>query len=275
MKLSKKLRFLFSLTVLLISLFMGTIAVSADTLSDYEEETTTLSEEDAQTYANGKINMSTAKSLVEQYASAISQIASCSTEELEYIADSMSYQTDIYSSFLSVLGDDTCGALTSYDNVVVTETDSENAVDIVTDMHFEQKELKMTLHVTCFDTIGTQVTSTEFSLADSGEETLGAKMATAFSNTLMGMGVVFLVLIFICLIISCFKFIPQITEKFENRKNGKTEVAATAPIAESVASPVITEEDNTELIAVIAAAIAASEQTSTDSFVVRSIRRHI
>ena len=33
------------------------------------------------------------------------------------------------------------------------------------------------------------------------------------------------------------------------------------------------EEDDSELIAVIAAAIAASEQTSTDSFVVRSIRR--
>ena len=31
--------------------------------------------------------------------------------------------------------------------------------------------------------------------------------------------------------------------------------------------------DDTELIAVIAAAIAASENTSTDSFVVRSIRR--
>ena len=45
--------------------------------------------------------------------------------------------------------------------------------------------------------------------------------------------------------------------------------AAPAPVA---AVPV-QEADNSELIAVIAAAIAASEGTSTDGFVVRSIRK--
>ena len=45
--------------------------------------------------------------------------------------------------------------------------------------------------------------------------------------------------------------------------------AAPAPVA---AAPV-QEADNSELIAVIAAAIAASEGTSTDGFVVRSIRK--
>ena len=38
-------------------------------------------------------------------------------------------------------------------------------------------------------------------------------------------------------------------------------------------APVEKADDDTELIAVIAAAIAASENTTTDSFVVRSIRR--
>ncbi len=274
MKLSKKLRFIFSLTALCACLFMGTVAIYADTLPIQEEEATTLSAEDAKTYANGKINMATAKSMVEQYVSAISQISSCSAEELEYISDSMSYQTDMYSNFASVVGDETCGALKSYDNVVVNELEDADAVDVEANLHFENKELKMILHVNCFDTIGAQIISTEFSLADNGEESFGSKMSTAGSNTLMGMGVVFFVLIFISLIISCFNFIPKITEKLENRKAGKTEEISNAAADEVVQTPVA-EEDDTELIAVIAAAIAASEHTSTDSFVVRSIRRRL
>ena len=49
---------------------------------------------------------------------------------------------------------------------------------------------------------------------------------------------------------------------------------AAAPVAAPAAAPV--EEDLTddlELVAVISAAIAASENTSTDSFVVRSIKK--
>ena len=46
-----------------------------------------------------------------------------------------------------------------------------------------------------------------------------------------------------------------------------------ADIEEASETVTANEEDDSELIAVIAAAIAASEQTSTDSFVVRSIRR--
>ena len=51
--------------------------------------------------------------------------------------------------------------------------------------------------------------------------------------------------------------------------------AAPAPVAAPVAEPAVEDAtDDGELIAVIAAAIAASEgKTSTDGFVVRSIRK--
>ena len=51
--------------------------------------------------------------------------------------------------------------------------------------------------------------------------------------------------------------------------------AAPAPVAAPVAEPVVEDvTDDGELVAVIAAAIAASEgKTSTDGFVVRSIRK--
>jgi Na+-transporting methylmalonyl-CoA/oxaloacetate decarboxylase gamma subunit len=106
--------------------------------------------------------------------------------------------------------------------------------------------------------------------ADS-DESLGDKVSQALSNTLMGMGTVFTVLILISLIISCFIFIPKLTEALEKRKT----VTEEPVLAEERTQPVAEEKvsDDYELIAVIAAAIAASENTSTDSFVVRSIRR--
>ena len=97
----------------------------------------------------------------------------------------------------------------------------------------------------------------------------GEQMKQAGLNTLMGLGVVFTVLAFLILIISMFKYIGRIGEKSEQaEKETPKAIPAAAPVSED-------EElvNDTELVAVIAAAIAASENTSTDSFVVRSIRR--
>ena len=104
--------------------------------------------------------------------------------------------------------------------------------------------------------------------------TTGEKMGKAGMNTLIGMGTVFVVLIFISFIISLFKYISV----FENRNKAKKEAAATpAAVAQETAVPVASEEeeltDDLELVAVITAAIAASEGTSTDGLVVRSIRK--
>lgn len=98
-------------------------------------------------------------------------------------------------------------------------------------------------------------------------------MTNAGLNTLLGMGTVFIVLILISLIISCFNFIPKIQEAFA-KKAKKEDVKAEA-VDNTIAQIVEKEEaDDLELIAVISAAIAASEgATSTDGFVVRSIIR--
>lgn len=96
---------------------------------------------------------------------------------------------------------------------------------------------------------------------------LGETMAKAGLNTVMSISIVFIILILISLVISAFKVIPVIQAKFA----GKEETPAPKAV---VAAPVATDEtDDTELIAVIAAAIAASTGSSTDDFVVRSIKR--
>ena len=100
-------------------------------------------------------------------------------------------------------------------------------------------------------------------------KTLGQKMQKAGLNTIMSMSIVFLVLIFISLLISCFKFIGLIGK-------GKADKSPVA-VAAAPAAPVSEPEDLTddlELVAVITAAIAAASETeSANGLVVRSIIR--
>ena len=99
-------------------------------------------------------------------------------------------------------------------------------------------------------------------------------MGRAGMNTLIGMGTVFVVLIIISLIISAFSLIPKLEAKM--KKSGQQETAQPVKAAPVPAPAAVEEElsDDTELVAVIAAAIAAYEGSgSTDGFVVRSIRK--
>ena len=90
----------------------------------------------------------------------------------------------------------------------------------------------------------------------------------------MGMGIVFVVLILISLIISGFKVFPYLEQKAKAKQAAKAPEAPKAPeVAPAPAAPVAAAQDDLELAAVIAAAIAASTGTSTDGFVVRSIKR--
>lgn len=106
------------------------------------------------------------------------------------------------------------------------------------------------------------------------EYSLGEKMVKAGMNTLISVSIVFAVLIVISLLISCFNIFPYLEAK-------KKEKEAALRAANKAETPVVAQTetieeqltDDTELVAVIAAAIAAYEGTSTDGFVVRSIRR--
>lgn len=102
--------------------------------------------------------------------------------------------------------------------------------------------------------------------------TFGELMTKAAMNTLLGMGSVFAVLILIMFIISLFGYIPKIQAMFA-KKEEKPAAPAPAPVAAPVVEEV-EEVDDYTLVAVIAAAIAAYEgQTTTDGFVVRSIKK--
>lgn len=100
-------------------------------------------------------------------------------------------------------------------------------------------------------------------------------MATAGQNTLLGMGVVFVVLIFISFVISLFQFLPNGEKK--TKKQEAKEVTVDHTIAQIAEKEEAAEEDLADdlaLVAVISAAIAAYEgSATTEGFVVRAIKK--
>lgn len=104
----------------------------------------------------------------------------------------------------------------------------------------------------------------------------GELLKEAGLNTLMGMGTVFAVLIFISFIISFFKYIPgpNSVKKDKKTKKDVQVVPSSTPVATTTSTSSLM--DDAELVAVITAAICASEEgngTSKDQLVVRSIKR--
>ena len=186
----------------------------------------------------------------------------------------------LMSSGLPIANDDFLVMIDSYQNAVkeygelinygeYEVSESKDGPVLTTKAEFENKDANIVLN---FDEEG-HMTDMSVNI----KYTIGQILEKAGLNTLIGMGTVFLVLIFIAFIISLFRFIPALEAKFKgNGKEAKAEAPAkpvpapTAPVAEASAK---SEMDQSQLIAVITAAIAASEGTSTDGFIVRTIKR--
>ena len=228
--------------VLALTLAMSVCAFAADTVTEDEA-------------ANYK---SAAETL-------ISQIAGFSDEEIEnYLAQDDAFTTATMESWKSVKDE-----LGAYSSIVSQDVEKDgDVVTISTVAQFEKAKADVVLMLDLGQQMYTSMTySVQYSLA--------ANMQRAGMNTLMGIGIVFLMLLFLSFVIGLFKYI----EKFQNV--GKKKAAEEAPKAEEAPAPAIAQSeaadedfaDDQELVAVISAAIAAYENTSGDSFVVRSIKK--
>lgn len=128
--------------------------------------------------------------------------------------------------------------------------------------------------------MATQEIKTEFTAISSENDGAagGSLMESAVVYSAIGIGTVFAVLIFISLLIACFKFIHKwetgLKAAAEPSKAQAEPVKAAASV-NTIAAPAADEDlsGDAELAAVIAAAIAAYEGTSSNGLVVRSIRR--
>ena len=243
---NRKLKSLLAMVcVLALTLAMSVCAFAADTVTEDE-------------VANYK---SAAETL-------ISQIAGFSDEEIEnYLAQDDAFTTATMESWKSVKDE-----LGAYSSIVSQDVEKDgDVVTISTVAQFEKAKADVVLMLDLGQQMYTSMTySVQYSLA--------ANMQRAGMNTLMGIGIVFLMLVFLSFVIGLFKYI----EKFQNV--GKKKAAEEAPKAEEAPAPAIAQSeaadedfaDDLELVAVISAAIAAYEAeagVSTDGFVVRSIKR--
>lgn len=181
------------------------------------------------------------------------------------------FTADAYVSMLTSYLDnvDEFGAYVGVKEYEGAREDSDGNISYSVVYEFEDHDMRLSL---VYDGDGVVTTVSLDPIYSKGEIAQKAGM-----NTLIGMGSVFVVLIILCFLISCFKYIHKAEEKV--KKGGKAEEkaaasaasAAPAPAPAPVAAPAPAED--TQLVAVITAAIAAATGTSSDGFIVRSIRR--
>ena len=188
----------------------------------------------------------------------VQQITTVSEADIDNALSSVSEKSDavnynFYSSWKEAVAD-------------FTMTESNKTMVMEQILNYTNRDLSFTV---VFDTTTDtpELTSMTFDKVYS----LGEKMGKAGMNTLMGMGTVFVILILISIIIYAFRIIPYLQNK---KKNAADATAAKEDkVVEQIAQKEELVQDDLELVAVISAAIAAATGSSTDGFVVRSIKR--
>lgn len=199
----------------------------------------------------------------QQMDSLLSTLGSMSAEELKmYETVDDTFTVAAVTNFEGVL--DELGAYKGLNSTEIEVEDKEYTVTSIA--QYEQRTAIVTL-VVAYESQNYTAKSITFE----AEYSLGETLQRAGLNTLMGVGIVFCVLLFLCFLISMFKYVNKLTG--EDRKEQKTAPAPAAAAPVVTAAAPVEETDDLELVAVIAAAIAAAENTSTDSFVVRSIKK--
>ena len=214
---------------------------------------------------------------LEQYAEFVVQnFEAMTTEQLDSFSDMRDLQLDTQlmnaglpvdgTDFLTMISsweaaEEECGAYVEHGDWTMEV--KNDGVSLTSEAKYENRDADI---IFSFNEKGDME-----SMDVSAHYSTGEILKKAGLNTVLGMGTVFVVLIFISFIISLFKFIPAIQNKFSKKPQAETkkETSAAAPAPVEV----VPATDDSELIAVISAAIAASEGTSTDGFVVRSIKR--
>lgn len=191
------------------------------------------------------------------------QIASFTDDQIETIvSQGNEFEVSTLESWKSAKDE-----LGAFESVTSSDTEADGDNMIVTlDVKYEKATATVELIVDTADQ-----TNPFSSMSFNVNYSLAVLMQRAAMNTVMGIGIVFLMLLFLSVVIGLFKYMSAI----EKRAEKKPEPAAADDDVPTVVLAEKDEElaDDTELVAVIAAAIAAYEDAPADGFVVRSIKK--
>ena len=212
---------------------------------------------------------------MEQYADTIiSAFSSMSEEDMDYYENLRDLNLDITllqaqlpidgSDFLTMIeswkaSQEECGAYIEHGDWTMKV--SHDGATLSSEGKFEDRDAEIAFTF--------NEKSDMESMTVSAHYTTGEILKKAGLNTILGMGTVFVVLIFISFIIYLLGFIPKLQKKLSGKGKAaeeKKETPVQAAPAFAVSAPQAAGTDDGELAAVIAAAIAASEGTSTDGF---------
>lgn len=234
---------------------------------------------DAEVYGNAAIEVT--KGVLQMDTEALTIF---SKDAGDYISkDDLGFDVDVYASACSgtltareeagePIGilDDITYEVSGIEQDIVTVTIPVQFTDYVVDYEYTfnpNEKAEYNPYVTTYDL--TQIVV-------STRHTMGELMQEAGLNTLTGMGVVFIVLIFISFVISLFKYLPGSGAKKQAKKEAeKSGASTTASVQQPAAENLMNAQ---ELVAVITAAVMAaggsdSAMVSSDKLVVRSIKR--
>jgi sodium pump decarboxylase gamma subunit len=201
----------------------------------------------------------------------IQQMIAAKAEEYKLLATPESF-VGMLAAWQSVAEE--CGSYVGHDDYEFEATAKE--VTVTTEAEFTDRNAKIILIYDKHLKLK--------SLTVDGHYETGEILKKAGLNTVLGMGTVFSVLVFLWLFFSLFRFIPAIEAKFSKKKVAIKETDSEVAITPSFAGEACEEEaysneeelvDDLELVAVITAAIAASEGEAVlpEGFYVRSIKR--
>ncbi len=154
------------------------------------------------------------------------------------------------------------------ENPKYTLTEDTDSVTIKLKAQFKKRDVNITY---TFGMIDKNLSIT--SMTYEPKYTIGETMKKAALNTVMGMGTVIIVLVFLSLLIGLFKYVGKAEKAIADKKNSKKDTAVDNTVEQITTKEEIETTNDEELVAVITAAIATSSQTSGDGFVVRSIKR--
>ena len=170
---------------------------------------------------------------------------------------------------------DSCGEFQGVEEYTADMTDNVITLDLVAKYAQALKD-NATVNVKFTYDLNRNVSLLRWDLTDSFQTSI----KRAALNTVIGLGTVFIVLMFLAFVIGQIHWVPDILDGKKKSKEAAEAAAraaapapAPAPAVQEVVEEAAEETDDLELVAVITAAIAASEQAPADGFVVRSIRR--
>lgn len=239
-------------------------ATEAAAVAELESEIAELESEAAQAETE---TLSEEEQMKQQFAQMLTQIASYTDEQLAQMMESDDATTRLLAvnwssvkeevgAFSEVTSIETSASEDGYTYIITCHTKYEKTgdTDVVVSYEYDMKEQKITYN---WDV----------------QYSMGKQIERAALNTAMGMGIVFLVLVFLILVIGRLHIIPDMIEKKAKANAPEPAPAPAAPVAAAVVEEEEDLMDDLELVAVITAAIAASETTSGDGFVVRSIKK--